>query len=116
MKVVVRKGLKLDLPYALGMVYAWPGVSSPTLLTEMQRAFGCKRRAAQDALSILVAGGWLERRNDETDARRKTYFVTNKGTRDLGEWSGWRKMRLSRWSLSTTSTRARRRRQSAHGR
>jgi hypothetical protein len=77
------------------------------LLREMQVTFGCKRRAAQDALHILIEGGWLERRNDETDRRRKRYFVTEQGERDLLIDAGWRAMRLARWKYSSTSTRAR---------
>jgi DNA-binding MarR family transcriptional regulator len=110
MKIVTRKSLKLDLPLVLGFVAAYPGVPSSILIPEMQRSFRCKKRAAQDALSILIAGGWLKRCNDERDARRKRYFLTVKGEEGLQTADGWREMRLSRWRHSTTSTRARRRR------
>lgn len=109
MKIVTRKSLKLDLPIVLGFIYGYPGVPSSVLLEEMQQVFGCKRRSAQDAVHILIAGGWLERRDDKDDARRKNYFVTTKGAHDLEEWRGWREMRLARWQYSSTSTRTRRR-------
>lgn len=111
MKVVVRRGLKLDLPIVLAFVRAFPGVPSSTLLPAMMESFQCSRRAAQDALRILVVGGWLERRDDENDRRRKLYYVTEKGERDVQTWDGWREMRLSRWRYSSTSTRARQRRE-----
>ena len=111
MKVVVRKGLKLDLPYVLEFVAAaTSGVSSSILLPEMERRFEVKRRAAQDALTILVRGGWLERRNEPDDARRKNYCVTEKGWQALQTFDGWYELRLARWRYSSTSTRARNRR------
>jgi hypothetical protein len=109
-KVVVRRSVKLDLPFVLGMIYAWPNVSSSVLLREMEQSFGCQRRAAQDALHILIEGGWLERLDDPDDARRKLYCVTEVGALALGRWSGWRQMRAARWRYSSTSTKARARR------
>jgi DNA-binding MarR family transcriptional regulator len=116
MKIVVRKSLRLDLPVVLDFVAVCPGVASAILLPEMQRRFGCKRRAAQDALAILIRGGWLERHDDDTDARRKRYYVTAKGEDDLQTWDGERAIRLARWRYSTISTRARQRHQSATSR
>jgi DNA-binding MarR family transcriptional regulator len=111
MKVVVRKGLKLDLPPVLEFVAAASsGVASSILLPEIERRFSCKRRAAQDALAILIRGGWLERDNDPDDERRKTYHVTPTGEQALQTFDGWRELRLARWRYSTVSTRARRRR------
>lgn len=111
MKKVVRKTLKLDLPYVLEFIAAaFSGVGSSILLPEIQRHFGCKRRAAQDALSILVKGGWVERRSDPDDSRRKNYYVTEKGEHALESFDGWYDLRLARWRYSTTSTRARTRR------
>jgi hypothetical protein len=109
-EVVVRKSVKLDLPFVLGMVYGWPNVPSSVLLEEMQRTFRCKRRAAQDALHVLIEGGWLERLDYPQDARRKLYRVTEHGAKGLSRWSGWREMRVARWRYSSTSTRARTRR------
>jgi DNA-binding MarR family transcriptional regulator len=108
MKVVIRKGLKLDLPLVLAFVAACPGVASSLLLPELQREFRCERRAAQDALAVLIAGGWLERRDAAGDARRKQYVVTPQGEEAWRTDEGWRETRLARWHYSTTSTRARR--------
>jgi DNA-binding MarR family transcriptional regulator len=107
MKTVVRKSVKLDVPLVARFVAERNGMASPALLVEIQAAFRCGRRAAQDALTILVRGGWLDRRSSPHDQRRKHYFVTDKGWEDLPTWSGERDMRLARWEHSTTSTRAR---------
>jgi DNA-binding MarR family transcriptional regulator len=108
--IVVRRSLKLDLPQVAAFIAARDGTHSDQLLDQLQRTFGCKRRAAQDALTILVRGGWLERRDDEQDARRKRYFLTPRGHDELGTLHGQREMRLARWQHSTTSTRAPKRR------
>ena len=112
MKVVIRKGLKLDLPLVLAFVAACPGVASSLLLPELQREFQCERRAAQDALAVLISGGWLERRDAVSDARRKEYYVTAQGEDAWRTDHGWRETRFARWRYSTTSTRARRSRRS----
>ena len=65
--------------------------------------------AAQDALTILVRGGWLERRDDERDTRRKRYFVTETGRHDLQTTTGHAAMRYARRRYSTTSSTRRRR-------
>jgi hypothetical protein len=110
MKTIVRKSIKLDIPYVLDFVAACPGTAhSSILIPAMRRRFGCKTRAAQDALRILIDGGWLLRADDESDRRRKIYVVTDKGRRDLGVIDGWRSMRWARWLYSRTSTRTRRR-------
>jgi hypothetical protein len=110
MKIVVRKSVKLDIPHVLGFLAGGSGVASSILIPEVERVFGCNKRAAQDALAILIAGGWLERRDDPNDTRRKTYWITDKGAEDLYKESGWRHMRWARWQHSRTSTRARNRR------
>lgn len=107
MKIVVRKSVKLDLPLVARFVADRDGMASSELLEEIQSAFGCGRRAAQDALTILVSGGWLDRKSSRLDQRRKHYFITDKGWEELPTWSGEREMRLARWEHSTTSTRAR---------
>jgi DNA-binding MarR family transcriptional regulator len=106
--IALSRVVKLDLPEVAAFVYRRDGAPSGQLLEELQQVFGCKRRAAQDALGILVSGGWLERRDDSRDARRKRYFLTSLGKRDLTTISGEREMRYARWRYSTTSTRARR--------
>jgi DNA-binding MarR family transcriptional regulator len=108
--IVVRRSVKLDLPQVAAFVAARDGARSDQLLNQLQRTFGCQRRAAQDALTILVRGGWLERRDDEHDARRKRYLLTQHGHDDLRTAHGQREMRLARWQHSTTSTRARKQR------
>jgi DNA-binding MarR family transcriptional regulator len=115
-KVVVRKGMKLDLPYLLAFVSTCPGIPySSVLIPAMRRRFGCKTRAAQDALRILIEGGWVIRVDDQADRRRKIYVVTDKGRRDLSSIDGWRHLRFARWLHSRTSTRARKRRGLANG-
>jgi DNA-binding MarR family transcriptional regulator len=103
-----RAAVKLDLPAVARFVRDRDGAASGVLLDALQKAFGCKKRAAQDALSILIRGRWLERRDDEQDARRKYYYLTSLGKRDLATLSGEIGMRYARWRYSTTSTRARR--------
>jgi DNA-binding MarR family transcriptional regulator len=110
MNIALGKRVKLDLPLVAQFVCANDGAPSRKLLEDLQARFGCGRRAAQDALSILVRGGWLERRDDQDDARRKEYFVTQRGREALRTLRGEREMRFARWSYSTTSTRARKRR------
>jgi DNA-binding MarR family transcriptional regulator len=111
MKVIVRRGIKLDLPLVLDFVATCPTTAhSSVLIPAMRRRFGCKTRAAQDALRILIEGGWLERKDDDTDRRRKLYVVTDLGRTDLQVIDGWRHMRWARWLHSRTSTRARQRR------
>lgn len=107
MKTVVRKSVKLDLPVVALFVTERNGRNSAELLEEIQIAFDCSRRAAQDALTILVRGGWLDRKSSRRDRRRKHYYVTDKGWADLATWSGEREMRLARWTHSTTSSRPR---------
>jgi DNA-binding MarR family transcriptional regulator len=115
MKIVVRKGMKLDMPHVLGFVATYPlSAKSAILIPALERRFGCKRRAAQDALAILIAGGWVQRLDDATDRRRKVYRVTPQGRRDLEVAEGLRRLRRARWFYSRTSTRARNRRK-AHG-
>jgi hypothetical protein len=106
MAKALSRTVKLDIPQVLKFVAARDGASSPELLRELQDRFACGHRAAQDALGVLVGGGWLERRNDLNDRRRKRYFVTELGRDDLVTIPGHRAMRYARRSYSTCSTKA----------
>ena len=105
----LSRTVKLDLPAVAQSAAADDGASSPQLLQKLQETFGCKRRAAQDAPTILVRGGWLERRDDKHDARRKRYFVTETARHDLQTTTGHAAMRYARRRYSTTSSTRRRR-------
>lgn len=110
MKIVVRQGMKLDLPLVLSFVPQSGWTPTRLLLDEIQRRFDCKLRAAQDAISILRAGGWIKHGRAKGDHRKSGYRITAKGKQALALDEGWRELRLSRWQYSTTSTRARKRR------
>jgi DNA-binding MarR family transcriptional regulator len=108
MPTALSRTVKLDIPAVARFIEIHDGAQSAQLLEGLQQTFGCKRRAAQDALTILVRGGWLERQEDEHDARRKHYVLTQQGRDDLSTVSGHREMRYARRRFSTTSKRARR--------
>jgi DNA-binding MarR family transcriptional regulator len=55
----------------------------PTLLAWIQETFHCKERAAKDAVSILVKGGWVDALRLPSDRRRKRYLLTEKGRADM---------------------------------
>src|SRR5207245_8876524 len=105
----LSRTVKLDLPAVAQSAAADDGASSPQLLQKLQETIGCKRRAAQDALTILVRGGWLERRDDKHDARRKRYFLTETARHDLQTTTGHAAMRYARRRHSTTPNARRRR-------
>jgi len=110
MPIALGRKLKLDIPIVAQFVAERNGAPLARLLEELQESFGCRRRAAQDALAILVSGGWLTRSAAKNDRRQKHYFLTQQGGDDLCSARGRREMRCARWRYSTTSTKARKRR------
>ena len=50
MKTVVRRSVKLDLPLVLACVCANDGAPSAELFCTIEQSFGCRLRAAQDAM------------------------------------------------------------------
>jgi len=74
MPIALGRKLKLDIPIVAQFVAERNGAPLARLLEELQESFGCRRRAAQDALAILVSGGWLTRSaaRDTTGRRYRT--------------------------------------------
>jgi DNA-binding MarR family transcriptional regulator len=106
---------KIDLQAVLRFVAAHPSTAADELVGWMVDAFGCRERAARDNLTVLVRGGWLERRRDERDRRRICYALTDKGREDMQGSFGQSLLKRARKRYSTCLSGSARARQARMG-
>jgi DNA-binding PadR family transcriptional regulator len=104
---------KIDLQAVLRHVGEHNVVPSDELRRWMMETFDCKKRAAKDALSVLVRGGWLTKSRAERDRRRSRYSLTEKGREDTVGIFGQGALMRGRRYYSTCLSGAGRRRQAA---
>jgi hypothetical protein len=104
---------KIDLQAVLRYVGERKVVSSDELRRWIIETFGCGERAAKDALSVLVRGGWLTKLRDERDRRRSRYLLTEKGREDTVGMFGQGALERGRRIHSTCLSGTGRRRQAA---
>jgi Winged helix DNA-binding domain len=104
---------KVDLQAVLHYVGERNVVSSDELRRWIVETSDCRERAAKDALSVLVRGGWLTKSRDEHDRRRSRYSLTEKGREDTVGMFGQGALERGRRLHSTCLSSAGRRRQAA---
>jgi DNA-binding MarR family transcriptional regulator len=70
---------KVWLPGALQLLAELEPLRRGLLVGELAHRFGCSRRAAEDALTVLLRGGYVERTNSLADGRGRDYRVSERG-------------------------------------
>jgi hypothetical protein len=88
---------KVDLWVALALVASCgEGLGSGALVARLVGLFACRERTGKDAVAVLRRAGYLERLTDPSDARRRSYRVSERGRIVLGHPSGWLVLRFAR--------------------
>jgi len=73
---------KVDLWVALALVASCgEGLGSGALVARLVGLFACRERTGKDAVAVLRRAGYLERRTETTDARRRSYRLSERGGR-----------------------------------
>ncbi len=76
------------LPALLALIESAAGNSYGEWIGLIQERFGCRERAAKDALAILVKAGYVVARPDERDRRVRRYWISDRGSRLLAHPRG----------------------------
>ena len=104
---------KVDLQAVLRMIASEGEVTYGRLIGWTTRKFDCRERAAKDNVSVLLKGGWIEKRTDPSEQRRASYKLTEKGHADMSGTFGRTALRRGRRLYSTCLSRRARTRQAA---
>jgi DNA-binding MarR family transcriptional regulator len=70
---------KVSLPGALRLLAELEPLRRRLLVGELAHRFGCSGRAAEDALTVLWRGGYVERTGSTVDGRGRDYRVSERG-------------------------------------
>lgn len=71
------------------------------LVAERTAALRPARRAAKDNVSVLLKGGWIEKRTHSSEQRRASYRLTEKAHADMGGTFGRTALKRGRRLYST---------------
>ena len=74
---------KVDLQAVLRMIASREEVAYGPLIGWITRTFDCRERAAKDNVSVLLKGGWIDKRTHSSEQRRASYTLTEKGHADM---------------------------------
>ena len=61
---------KVELQVVLRFIASQEQVAYAPLIGWITRTFDCRERAAKDTVSVLLRGGWIERRKHASGQRR----------------------------------------------
>lgn len=104
---------KIDLQSVLRFIASREKVEYAPLIAWITKTFDSRERAAKDNVSVLMKGGWLEKRDNTNDRRRTRYALTEKGKSDMAGSFGRTALARGRRLYSTCLSGSARRRQAA---
>jgi len=91
---------KVYLPGALVLLAGLEPLRRRLLVLELSHRYRCSGRAAEDALTVLLRGGYIERTRSAGDGRRRDYRVSERGHALLNHHNGPAVLRTARRLLT----------------
>jgi hypothetical protein len=104
---------KVELQTVLRFIASQEEVAYAPLIGWMTRTFDCRERAAKDNVSVLLKGGWIEKRTHSSEQRRASYRLTGNGHADMAGTLGRTALKRGRRLYSTCLSGRARTRQAA---
>ena len=91
---------KVYLPGALLLLAGLEPLRRRLLVLELSHRYRCSGRAAEDALTVLLRGGYIERTRSAGDGRGRDYRVSERGHALLSHHNGAVVLRTARRLLT----------------